>query len=366
MKEINILLELIQKVNDILRDWALISKYQSLINALSANQIYNDILADISDFNTEHNIDFPYVFQKKYSLQIWINELFGHKANERLKSILDKGKKGIGDIQTIINNLNKIKSAFDLIYQQFNSLELIEEEDVEVPFLELIFDWKLRIDSINDLHKNTKDIEKHIKNLSKLTNKVVDEPEIVYMSKNSPVDIVINLGEVTIDGWVWGAVVTLYAIIDYIVWRILDRVIQVQEIRKAQLEIEKKNMLNERIKEWFEEQVTEKELDFPEKLSEELYQKYLPSSANWAKNEIEKWVKEAIVYFDKLIVNWGTVNIGVLPQPNDTEEGEVELVTNDILEKNEKKDVLLNEVKKLKSGKETPSESIESDDEEIE
>ena len=60
------------------------------------------------------------------------------------------------------------------------------------------------------------------------------------------------------------------------------------------------------------------------------------------------------------------MNIGVLPQPNDTEEGEVELVTNDILEKNEKKDVLLNEVKKLKSGKETPSESIESDDEEIE
>ena len=363
MKEINILLELIEKVNEILKDWILISKYQSLINALNANQIYNDIVADIADFNARYNIDFPYVFQKKYGFQMGIDELFGHKANERLISILDKSREGVADIQNIINNLSKIRRAFESIYQQFNSLELIQMEDVEIPYLELIFDGKLKIHSINDLNKNTKDIEKHIKNLSKLTDRIVDEPEIVYMSKNSPVDIVISLGDFSISWWVWGTVIALYGIIDCIVWRILSRVIQVQEIKKLQLEIEEKQMLNEKIREWFNDQIGEKESNFSDNLANELYQKYLPKSNNWAETEIKKWVKDAVIYFDKLIVSWGTVNIGVLPQPKEWEEDKVEFVTNDILEKNEKKDVLLNEVKKLKSGKESILDEDDIDEE---
>lgn len=353
MKDINIMLDLIKKVNGILWDWQLISKYQSLINAINSNQIYNSIVSDIANFNTENNIDFPYVFQKKYAIQMWIYDFFWEKANEKLNLILDKWENWVNDIQNIINELSKIEQSFQAIYSNFTILKLIDNNNKENTYLELIFNWKFEINSISDFNKQTKDIEKHIKNLSKLTDSIVDTPDIVYISKNSPLDIVIDL---------WKVAVTTYFVLDIIIKRILDRIIQVQEIRKMQLEIENKEMMNTKIKEWLNEEIEQREKDFSDNLSNELFDKYTPNSNNWAKNEILKWTKDAIMFFDKLIVNWWTVNIWILPEWDSEKWENNKAVYNDILEKNDKKNFIMNEIKQLNPWNDT----LESKEENIE
>jgi hypothetical protein len=129
-----------------------------------------------------------------------------------------------------------------------------------------------------------------------------------------------------------------------------------------QLEIENKEMMNTKIKEWLNEEIEQREKDFSDNLSNELFDKYTPNSNNWAKNEILKWTKDAIMFFDKLIVNWWTVNIWILPEWDSEKWENNKAVYNDILEKNDKKNFIMNEIKQLNPWNDT----LESKEENIE
>lgn len=341
--EIKDILSIVSKLEEILKDNFIISKYDQLINSINQRRPYQEIrsfISEINDFNIKNDFSDIYFFkEKEVADKLGIYNLFGENANLSVQEYLldlDTASRNIDELKQKIvslkNNLSAIKQNLDILN--------INVQEEEINIIEFVFDGKEKIETIDDLQKRTRDLPKNIKGLARLTEESGKEPEIIHISKNSPTIIQMVLAS--------GAVLK---VINKVVKEILDRILQVQEIKKNQLEIEKRGIENQKIKEGFEEEISKIKENFDKNLAEKLYNEYNPSSSSGSKSEVITAVQNAIKNLNTYIERGGSVNIKILPEP--TEDGSIaqidlrEIPMNRyiLLQKNEE------EIKKLESPK---------------